>query len=134
MVHANFKIWFSLLVLGLFLIPNVGYACTKKQNIPSIQKTKSEQKIIKRASDSVSSCETGNCKGGCCNKSSHSCEHGDCGDACVSAPSFNFYAVESNADFSHRALVDSFDVNRFFYLIPNYSFGFISIWQPPKIG
>ena len=128
--NKNFKNWTQT---------DLAFACTKKQNIPAVQKTEKQTVTIKSASGKISSCESGHCKGKCCNKTSHNCPHGNCsgncgGSTCPSTSGFNFFPAENSSDLINKAWAVSLETNRFFYLNPNYSFGFHSIWQPPKIG
>ena len=138
-MHRILTISLFLFTLGFFLMPDLAFACIKKQNIPASPKTEKEATVIKSATGHVSFCESGHCKDKCCNKTSHNCQHGNCnsncgGSTCPSTSGFNFFAGENSSDFINNSWAVSLETNRFFYLNPNYSFGFHSIWQPPKIG
>ena len=137
MLLHYYKIISFLFVLGIFLMPVSSYACaTKVKKVHSTEKT--DIKSTATFSNIDNSCESGTCEEKCCHEDSKNCAHNSCNGNCSSTScttggftflgNLPFYGVKNNLLFS-LLKKDSFH-----YLNSDYSFGFQSIWQPPKIG
>ncbi|KMQ70456.1 hypothetical protein ACM44_12135 [Chryseobacterium koreense CCUG 49689] len=120
-------------------MPDLSYACARKHTEPANHQVKTEKVTLKDNTHGLSACDTGHCKDDCCNNTSHHCQQGNCngscgGSTCSSPAGFQFFMENQKSDLSDMSFAISSKKNNFFYLNPHYSFGFHSIWQPPKIG
>ncbi|SEG04055.1 hypothetical protein SAMN05421847_1368 [Halpernia humi] len=133
-----FKSISFIFLLGLFLVPTSIDACQKESYQATKELKKVKTHIIATFSKLESSCESGTCIEGCCDKKTKGCGHADCNGNCNVSSCFtggsgasgtleNFKVQNNNTDLS--LLEKSF----FFYINSNYLAGIYPIWQPPKI-
>ncbi|WP_382405014.1 hypothetical protein [Frigoriflavimonas asaccharolytica] len=128
-------------ILGLFLVPISLHACKKEINNKKIEIKNLKVKkvhIVATFSKLESSCDDGTCKGECCNKKPKGCGHEDCDGNCNATSCFTSISLLGFLPLSQeKQNSESFSFlknHRFSYKNSFYSFGFHSIWQPPKIG
>ncbi|WP_251795752.1 MULTISPECIES: hypothetical protein [unclassified Arenibacter] len=114
-----------LTALGFFLTPTLSYACdSKSEKIETICNKQSDSEIQKK--------DCCNEEKGQCGKHENQCD-GKCGNPTCQCPSHcpNF-STPFLAQFSLGKMILS--KPNFYYQDTYYSSGFLSIWQPPKIG
>ena len=126
-MYRTLKILLSMFLFGLFLVPVEVSACTSHTK----EIIKEEKSCCDHSSDHQSKQA---CKKDCCRDSAEdsSCS-GNCGaKSCnTSAQTFCAHQIFEN----NYRLFGYEDKNLYpSYKQPNYSSGFHSIWQPPKIG
>jgi hypothetical protein len=119
-------IYIALLsLIGFFLTPTETYACgSKSENIENNCSKQSDTEAEKKEC-----CDT---KKGQCSKHGKDCD-GKCGNpACHCPTNCTNFTIPFFDGFSGITII----VNKpnFYYQDTYYSSGFLSIWQPPKIG
>lgn len=126
-MYRALKIIFSILILGLFLVPVEVSACTSHSNPKTIKKEKSCCDHSDHQSKQA-------CKKDCCkDKEGDSGCSGNC-DARSCHTTAQTFCVHPIVGYSNNVF-EYEDKNSYpSYKQPCYSSGFHSIWQPPKIG
>jgi len=116
-----------LLCLGTFLVPNLSYAhSTRSAETTHISCSKTEAKKT-----AINDC----CQSKANKKSKHyncnnKCKHTSC-RCCASGPTVSLAMVCDLKVINQPLTVEKQPIG---YKQSNYSFGLISIWQPPKIA
>lgn len=121
-----FKIFLSISLLGFFLIPGEASACSSH----STEVIKKEKSCSSKSSDNHHAEQA--CKKDCCKENADTDCSGNCGQkSCHS--SFSTFWMHDNAD-SQNAFLFASERSFSLHNQPDYSSGFHSIWQPPKIA
>ncbi|WP_156131401.1 hypothetical protein [Pedobacter kyungheensis] len=116
-----------LLCLGSFLFPGLSYAhATKSDKTVHASCSRAETK----KAPMHDCCHSKASKKAKHNDCRHKCKHGSC-RCCASSPSVSL-AMVCNLQVINQPLMA--EKQQIGYQQSNYSFGFISIWQPPKIA
>lgn len=119
----------SLLALGLFLMPNESYACSKtdtKMEKSSCSKNQSKTSTHKHHSCKDKSCKKGNNSNDCGGCAGSSCRCGKyCGNS-LNVPIIIGLGLKYPTANARKQI--------FGFKQAYYSSGFLSIWLPPKIS
>ncbi|WP_336691087.1 MULTISPECIES: hypothetical protein [unclassified Chryseobacterium] len=123
--HISFII---LLCLAFFLIPNIGFACTKEE-IKKEQKSCSKNQSTK--AEKKDCCKTKSCK--------KDKDHNDCNgkckhSSCRCSTSSSSLSLPIPIDLKTTNHFAEIKKQKFGFKQAYYSSGYSSIWQPPKIG
>lgn len=120
------KLYFILLVvLGIFLIPESSWACSKGSHKKACSKEMVSHKHKKDSCEKNNSCKDNNhknCKGKC----GHS--------SCICPVSSVGAAVFLNQEFSNNLISSTEKKLNFYYAATDFASGFYSIWLRPKIS
>lgn len=112
-----------LLCLGLFLVPNQSYACTKKS---TTAEQSSCSKETSKKTEHKDSCKKSNHDNGC----EGSCKH----SSCRCGASISSLVVPIDTELNTKNQFAEVKKQKFGYKQAYYPSGFFSIWLPPKIS
>lgn len=120
-------IYLVLLSLGLFLIPNPGYACSK---------TSAETKHASCPGEKADTGQKDHCKPGFCQDENHpgDCKGSCANDSCGCSTSFSFFGLLSPFDIKAKEDFAEVKKQTFGFAHQPCSSGYFSIWLPPKIS